>query len=672
MKNNKPNNQPVADALRKQTFILTLSDALRPLANPAEILQTAMKMIVDHFEVTRAAYFEVDTDENGFTQTAGYETEPLPLPAKMYFTDYGQHILEAYRSGQPIWFTDTQTDERLKATREAHHALNIRAWIGIPLVKNGRLRAVLGIQSSVPRNWTTPEIQALEEAAERLWPDVERAKAEAALHQSEERYRTLFTSIDEGFCIFDMIFDDAGAPVDYRFIDYNPAFERHTGLHNAIGRTILEVLPDQDQHWFDTYGRVAVTGEPVRVIRYGEALKRWIEVYAFRIGEPKQRRVAALFSDITARKEAELSLRESEEKYRIKLEAEVRERNAEINKNRDLLQATLDSNPEMIQVFKAFRNKRGEIIDFVWILNNHAAEQIYGDVIGKRLLENNPGVAIEGIFNNFVEVTETGIPKKYEKHYTHEQFDGWFYQSVVKLGDGVATTTVNISERKRAEEKLRKLEAEQQQEIFRVSLNTVEEERRRISESIHNGLGQVLYGVKISLSALNKDMPWAEFDDTKSYTINLLSDAIQESRRISHELMPATLEEFGLKTAIADMCRQMQDGIHFRCKVTGLKGRLEKYLELAIYRTMQELLINVVKHAQATEADAELRVSPTHILIKVSDNGLGIDDTRKHKPGIGLASIRSKIKLLNGRVDITTHPNKGTLVEVIIPLPSNK
>lgn len=333
-----------------------------------------------------------------------------------------------------------------------------------------------------------------------------------------------------------------------------------------------------------------------------------------------------------------------------------------------LLQATLDSSLEMIQVFKAVRDDHNQIIDFIWILNNHAAEQIYGDVIGKSLLQNNPGVVQEGIFDKFVEVVETGTPRQYEKHYVHEQFDGWFYQSVVKLDDGVATSTASITNRKQTEEKLRQLEAEQQREIFRVTLGTLEEERHRISESLHNGLGQLLYGVKISLSGLTQNSSPADFERIKTYTNQLLTEAIRESRRISHELMPTTLEEFGLKAALDDICEQLRGDIKFHCKVTGLKGRLEKYLELAVYRTVQELVTNVVKHAEATTASIEINIKEKQICIKVTDDGRGLEATKTQKPGIGLASIRSKIRLLNGEVNIRSKAGKGTLVEICIPL----
>lgn len=132
----------------------------------------------------------------------------------------------------------------------------------------------------------------------------------------------------------------------------------------------------------------------------------------------------------------------------------------QLGENQDLLRAIIDSSMDMIQVFKAVRNKQHEIVDFIWVLNNKASETVYGDVIGKSLLTLNPGVIKAGIFDAFKEVVETGIPQQYEKHYLHEQFDGWFHQSIVKLHDGVTTTTATITERKKAEEEVIRLKDE--------------------------------------------------------------------------------------------------------------------------------------------------------------------------------------------------------------------
>ncbi len=132
-----------------------------------------------------------------------------------------------------------------------------------------------------------------------------RKNAEERLRESEEKYRTLFNSIDEGFCIIEVLFDEHEDPVDYRFLEVNAAFERQTGIENAVGRRVRDFLPQHEEYWFEIYGKVALTGEPVRFENLAEQLHRYYDVYAFRIGEPAGRKVAVLFNDITDRKRAE-------------------------------------------------------------------------------------------------------------------------------------------------------------------------------------------------------------------------------------------------------------------------------------------------------------------------------------------------------------------------------
>lgn len=133
-----------------------------------------------------------------------------------------------------------------------------------------------------------------------------RREVEEALRRSEARYRSLFESMDEGFCVIEMIFDERGKPCDYRFLEVNPAFERHTALVDASGKTMRTLVPDHEQHWFDIYGQIARSGEPMRFENCARALgERWFDVYAFRIDEPAANRVATLFTDITERKRKE-------------------------------------------------------------------------------------------------------------------------------------------------------------------------------------------------------------------------------------------------------------------------------------------------------------------------------------------------------------------------------
>jgi PAS domain S-box-containing protein len=137
-----------------------------------------------------------------------------------------------------------------------------------------------------------------------------RRRAEEALRVSEERYRTLFNAMDEGFCVIEMIFDQQGRPADYRFLEINESFEKQTGLRDAVGKTMLELAPLHEAHWFETYGKIAMTGEAIRFQNRAEQLHRWYDVYAFRFGEPAKRQVAILFNDISERKKAEISLSE--------------------------------------------------------------------------------------------------------------------------------------------------------------------------------------------------------------------------------------------------------------------------------------------------------------------------------------------------------------------------
>ena len=133
-----------------------------------------------------------------------------------------------------------------------------------------------------------------------------------ALRESEKKYRTLFDSIDEGFCTIEVLFDGNDNPIDYRFLEVNASFEKQTGIQNAKGRRMREIAPQHEEHWFEIYGRIALTGEPVRFENQAAQLHSWYDVYAFRVGKPGDREVAILFKDITERKRAEEVLHQRE------------------------------------------------------------------------------------------------------------------------------------------------------------------------------------------------------------------------------------------------------------------------------------------------------------------------------------------------------------------------
>lgn len=147
--------------------------------------------------------------------------------------------------------------------------------------------------------------------------DVTREKEAArALAASEVKYRSIFNSIDQGYCVIEMIFNADGQPVDYLFLEVNPAFEKQTGLRDTIGRRMRELAPGHEEDWFKIYGQVAATGLPTRFEAEAAALGRWYDVYANRMEDSSEHHVAVAFMDITARRASEEALQAERELLR--------------------------------------------------------------------------------------------------------------------------------------------------------------------------------------------------------------------------------------------------------------------------------------------------------------------------------------------------------------------
>jgi PAS domain S-box-containing protein len=211
----------------------------------------------------------------------------------------------------------------------------------------------------------------------------------AALHASEADYRSLFDSIDAGLCVVEVLFDAAMRPVDYRWLDANPAFIEQTGLVDPIGRTAREMVPSLEEHWFETYGRVALTGDSIRFQNGSETMGRWFDVFAFRIGEAEERKVAILFDDVTRDHAAQ------SERERLLAELEV---------ERTRLREVFRQAPGFITAF------RGP--DHVYEFVNEAYYQLVGhrEIIGKPLLEALPELSGQGFERLLTGVIETGEP----------------------------------------------------------------------------------------------------------------------------------------------------------------------------------------------------------------------------------------------------------------------
>ena len=188
-----------------------------------------------------------------------------------------------------------------------------RAVQATPLIsRDGRALGILSTMYIQPYTPSERDLRLLDLYTQQaaVWVD-QRQTAQELLRSheaeqiSEQKYHELFKSIDQAFCIVEVLLDANGTAVDYRFIDTNPAFEKNTGMANARGKTMRELAPKYEPLWLDVCARIMRNGAPERYQAYAEALGRYFDVYAFRTGTPDQRQIAILFSDITERRRHE-------------------------------------------------------------------------------------------------------------------------------------------------------------------------------------------------------------------------------------------------------------------------------------------------------------------------------------------------------------------------------
>jgi PAS domain S-box-containing protein len=225
----------------------------------------------------------------------------------------------------------------------------------------------------------------------------------------------------------------------------------------------------------------------------------------------------------------------------------------------------------------------------------------------------------------------------------------------------------DITIQKKAEQEINKLKLLQQNQLLNAIFQTQEAERIRIGEALHNGVGQLLYAIKLKLEALNRK----EDEEAVSAINNILQEAISETRNISFDLVPTVLKDFGLETALRDLIARNDPGrIDLKFTLSGNKKRFSEDLEVGIYRVVQELLNNLIRHSNAEKATLALKFRPGYLSLQLKDNGIGfdVDKVLSKGKGFGLRNIRSRIQLFNGELKITSDKNKGTTISIMLPL----
>lgn len=231
----------------------------------------------------------------------------------------------------------------------------------------------------------------------------------------------------------------------------------------------------------------------------------------------------------------------------------------------------------------------------------------------------------------------------------------------------------NIAIRKRiAEQEVLQLQQEKQLVATNSILKGQEEERTRVARDLHDGLGGLLSGIKLTLNSVKGNVILPE-ESAMTFTraLTQLDGAISEMRRVAHSMMPETLVRFGLIEALNDFCEGISASGQLKVTMQdfGFENRLDSSIEIVLYRVVQELLNNVLKYAEATEAQVQLTWIGSNVSLTVEDNGKGFDvSSLEASKGAGFRNVQARVDYLNGKLDIQSTPEEGTsvLVEIVV------
>jgi two-component system NarL family sensor kinase len=225
-----------------------------------------------------------------------------------------------------------------------------------------------------------------------------------------------------------------------------------------------------------------------------------------------------------------------------------------------------------------------------------------------------------------------------------------------------------LQHQKLKEQRITELEQERKLVAAQSVMKGQEEERSRLARDLHDGVGGLLSGVKLSMSNMKGNVFLSEENaQSVENVISQLDQSIAELRRVSHNMMPEALIKYGLKEALENYCENinLSGKINVQLQTYGMEKRMEQSTEIIIYRMIQELLNNVIKHADAKNVLIQLVRKEDHFNLTVEDDGKGFDTKEiENKTGAGLANIKARAEYLNGNVDIVSKKGEGTSVNI--------
>lgn len=480
----------------------------------------------------------------------------------------------------------------------------------------------------------------------------------AARLEREANLSALFGQIDEGFCLAEIVVDEAGEPIDYRFLEVNPQFEAMTGLHDAAGRTALELVPDLERHWIDAYTRVGIGREVLRFEQGSDAMGRWFDVFATPVEPPG--RFGVVFKDVTERHRAEVALRDSEARWRG------------IFDNAAVGVAQVDLDGRWVRV----NEKLAEITGYSpeELVGRTFADITHPDDIDEDLRQRARLLAGE--------IDTYTLEKRYVGKDGHETW----VNLTVSLARGSAgqpdvliTVVQDITARRDADARLRTALAIKDEFLGHVS------HELRTPLTVIYGMSRML--VRPDLDPAQARAIGADIADSAEHLNGLVESMLLLARLDQHEAGQLR-EPVLLHRAAAEVLarfRERDPGRTYEL-CTRTHETLVDVQPGWLARVVENLVGNAAKYAGAgSPVTVEIEPDPQGVRLTVLDEGPGIadedlervfeaffrtDDARQRAggSGLGLAVSRRIVELMGGTIHAARRPEGGSAFTFMLPL----
>jgi len=590
---------------------------------------------------------------------------------------------------------DATLDPRFANNPLVTEAPHVRFYAGAPLVtREGLPIGALCVLDTAPKELSPLQQRTLQVLARQVMSQLDLRLSLRASADSERKYRTLFDSMDEGFCIIEFLDGPHGPDSDYIHIDANAAYARHAGIPNVVGQKLREMVGDEADAWVARYGHVLHSGEPIRFEQELVATGRYLSLSSFRIEPPERKQVAVLFQDVTERRRAELALRQLNETLEQRVAAALAERR--------VLADIVEGTAALVQVVDN---------DFRWLAVNGAAarefEQMFGVTprVGDSMLgllddqpENREQVravwarALAG--EEFVQVEAYGDPDRYRRFY-EMRFGVLRDDMGAQTGayQFVYDVTARLEEQERlhdAEEALR-----QAQKMEAVG---------QLTGGLAHDFNNLLSGISGSFEMIGARLAQGRSRDVEKY-LAAGQGAARRAAALTHRLLAFSRRQTLSPRPIV-INRLMADFVELVRRTVGPSIKVETVAAAGLWPTLvddnqlENALLNLCINARDAMPDGgritietgnkwldrrsadERGMEPgQYVCVCVSDTGVGMDKSIQErvfdpffttKPmgegtGLGLSMVYGFARQSHGHVRIYSEVGQGTMVCIYLP-----